>query len=335
MTVRAVVHIGPTKTGSTALAFYLTKAHVTGLLPPSTIYPLGELWFGIRSKPPTRQDRALGQFVGDGKTTPFGFAQRGVPEAIERVALTLRSLPGDGDKTAVFIAETITAVAPVALVQKAFAESFDEVVFVMFARRQDKAGASLMSQLVKTRDIADINLDPRRAKLFRGLPFGGYDHLANYQRWVNGPSNVRLVVVPYLEGEQGSFRSIERFFTAAGLGAPAELAGIEGRRIHPTLSRDGLEALIALKRGVKRWGWIPGVKKRFEEQFQQTTAMYLSSARAGGIEPSGRTFVPWSLTESDARWVLDQFDASNRELLALVREGPFSADWDTWEAALA
>jgi len=299
------------------------------------VYPLGDLWFGTTSKGTSRQASELGKFVGGQKGAPETFAHDGVHDAIARVAHSLREGPEVGVSTAVFIAETVTARGPVDLLQRAFTDYFDEVIFVMFARRQDKAAASVLSQLVKTPHLPDTNLDPHRRKSFKGVPFGEYNHLRNYQRWVTGPENYRLVVVPYLENEQGSFNSIERFYQAAGLGHPVALLGIEGRRIHPTFSLEGLTALVGVKKSAQRWKWIPGSREYFAARFREITRVYLESARSAGLEPSGRKFVPWQLSSEDARWVLDIFEPGNRELLEIVRDGQFSDAWDQWEEALA
>jgi hypothetical protein len=44
-TTRVVVHVGPVKTGTTALGVYFSAAHAGRLLPPDVIHPVGDLWF--------------------------------------------------------------------------------------------------------------------------------------------------------------------------------------------------------------------------------------------------------------------------------------------------
>jgi hypothetical protein len=333
MSVRAVVHIGPIKTGSTALAAYFTRASGRGLLPPEILYPMGELWFGRVATGAMRQCPEIARLVHNDDGT-FRFAIPAVEKAVANVAQTLRDQPGTSDKTAVFIAETVTDNRPPELIQQLFTSNFDEVVFIMVVRRQDKAAASALAQDIKTPHLGRTNLDPRKREPLYGQPFGEFNHLRNYDRWITGEANYSLVVIPYLEGEHGSFSSIERFHRAAGLPMPVELPGIEGQRIHPTFSRDGLEALVQLKKRIRRWGRIPGVTKATQKKITEVTRVYLQAANTNGIEPSGKRFKPYGFTHDEAGWILQQFDASNRELVSRVIDGPFREDWIQWEKAL-
>jgi hypothetical protein len=333
MTVRAVVHIGPIKTGSTALALYFSRASSRNLLSTDVIYPMGELWFGRTAQGAIRQCPEIARLKrnADGSQD---FETPGVVDAIAKVAAELRARPGSTDKVAVFIAETVTHDHPVPLIQEAFTDHFDEVTFVMVARRQDKAAASTLAQEVKTPHLYRINLDPRKRQWVHDLPFGDFNHLRNYERWLSGPENYRLVAIPYLEGEQASFASIERFHRAGDIPGPVEIPGIKGRRIHPTFSREGLNALIKIKKRRSRWGWLPGINARTDAQIQSTTATYLASADESGIEPSGRRFVPFSLTDDEASWLLSEHADGNRELVSRLQNGPFASDWRAWERAL-
>jgi len=44
-TTRVVVHVGPMKTGTTAIGAYFSAAHSAGVLPSDVVYPAGDLWF--------------------------------------------------------------------------------------------------------------------------------------------------------------------------------------------------------------------------------------------------------------------------------------------------
>jgi hypothetical protein len=264
----------------------------------------------------------------------YRFAVPEVVSAVANVATVLRSSSPAGDKTAVFVIETVTDSRPPTLIQELFTSVFDEVVFVMVARRQDKAAASALAQDVKSRKLRGTNLDPRKREPLHGLPFGEFNHLRNFERWVSGPSNYSLVAIPYIEGEHGTFASIERFHRAAVLGDPVDMPGIEGRRIHPTFSREGLEVMVKLNKRIKKWGFVPGLTSATSKRFDSVSKAYLHSANQNGIEPSGRRFTPFSFTDEDARWVLEQFEASNREFVTRVKQGLFQDDWNTWERAL-
>ena len=331
--VRAVVHIGPIKTGSTALASYFSRAAGRGLLPDNIVYPMGDLWFGRQSSGPVKHHPEIAGTPSNEDGT-FRFAVPEVVAAVATVATVLRNSPGAGDKTAVFVIETVTDSRPPTLIQELFTSVFDEVIFVMVARRQDKAAASALAQDIKSRKLRGTNLDPRKREPLHGQPFGEFNHLRNFERWVSGPSNYSLVVIPYIEGEHGTYSSIERFHRAGGLGDPVDLPGIEGHRIHPTFSREGLDVMVKLNKRIKKWGHLPGVSSARSKRFDAISKVYLHAANQNGIEPSGRRFTPFSLTEDQSRWVLEQFEESNRELIARVKQGPFEDDWNTWERAL-
>jgi hypothetical protein len=304
------------------------------LLPDEIVYPMGDLWFGRKSNGPMKHHPEIAGTPSNGDGS-FRFEVPEVVSAVENVATVLRNSPGSDDKTAVFIIETVTDSRPPTLIQELFTAVFDEVVFVMVARRQDKAAASELAQDIKSRKLRGTNLDPRKREPLHGQPFGEFNHLRNFERWVSGPVNYSLVVIPYLEGEHGTFSSIERFHRAAGLSDPIDLPGIEGSRIHPTFSREGLEAMVKLNKRIKRWGFLPGVTASTSQKFDSVLKVYLHAASRNGIEPSGRWFTPFSFADDEARWVLEQFDASNRELVERVKEGPFKDDWSTWERALS
>jgi len=331
--VKAVVHIGPIKTGSTALAAYFSRASNRGLLPDNIVYPMGDLWFGRTSSGPMKHHPEIAGTPSN-EDGSFRFAVPEVVSAVANVATVLRQSPGASDKTAVFIIETVTDSRPPALIQELFTSVFDEVIFVMVARRQDKAAASELAQDIKSRRLRGTNLDPRKREPLHGQPFGEFNHLRNYERWESGPSNYSLVAIPYIEGEHGTFSGIERFHRAAGLGDPADLPGIEGLRIHPTFSRDGLEAMVKLNKRIQKWGFVPGVTARTAKKFDAVSKVYLHAANQNGIEPSGRRFTPFSFTDEEARWVLEQFESSNRQFIERVKPGPFEHDWITWERAL-
>jgi hypothetical protein len=302
-------------------------------LPDNIVYPMGDLWFGRKSAGPMKHHLEIAGTPSN-EDGSFRFAVPEVVSAVENVAAVLRNSPAAGDKTAVFIIETVTDNRPPTLIQELFTKVFDEVIFVMVARRQDKAAASELAQDIKSRKLRGTNLDPRKREPLHGQPFGEFNHLRNYERWASGPPNYSLVVIPYLEGEHGTFSGIERFHRAAGLSGPVDLPGIEGLRIHPTFSREGLEAMIKLNKRIEKWGFLPGVTSATSQKLDSVLKIYLHAANQNGIEPSGRRFTPFSFTDDEARWVLEQFDASNRELIARVKEGPFRDDWITWERAL-
>jgi hypothetical protein len=321
---RIVVHIGPIKSGTTALARYLTAAADRGVLPATIVYPSGDLWFHKNGAIVRQRDELLRAEIVEGR-----FVDDEMRHTLAAIAGRLREI---GDAAAILIAETGNVRFTPATLTPALREFFDEVTYVLMARRQDAAIASIVAQRAKMWDGEVASLDPRTHVVAGDADIAGLDFDAMLDAWAPTDGEHSLTVVPYLEGDQGTFRAIARVFAALGLPDPPEVTGIEGRRIHPTFSRDGMQALVRLKRRAARWGWIPGLGSRFEQKFAETVRLYHATAIDGGVEPSGRKFAPWRLTPADREWVRARFEPSNRRFLARVDRRGFEDEWDRWSA---
>ncbi len=139
-----------------------------------------------------------------------------------------------------------------------------------------------------------------------------------------------MIVVPYDEGDQGSFATIDRIFEFAGLGAAPRIDGIEGLRIHPTFSTFGMKRMAWLK-SVTRIAWVwPPFRPRLTAVWESWTVKYHNQAIAGLPDPDGQVFQPWSLSSADRRWVMRRYLPSNRKLRSL--HSTHAAAWDEWLA---
>jgi hypothetical protein len=323
---RAVVHLGPIKSGTTALARYLTSATSQNVLPAGLVYPLGDLWMG-RSGSIVRQRDDFDQTSVGPEGAVFTSAQ--TPGALDAVAHHLALMPTDR-ATALFIVETGGArLHPQALADSLLSR-FDDVVLISMARRQDRALASIIAQRAKMWGQPS-SLDPRvhLAAPDPDVESLHYDRIT--ERWEGTGAEFRMI--PYLEGDQATFAAIARIFHVLGLPTPVETKGIAGRRIHPTFSQEGMTALVEIKRRASR-AWLPGSRERWQVRFDEAIAAYHASAISSGLEPSGRKFVPWALSDVDARWVLDLFHESNQRMLATVDRAGCESDWAAWEQSL-
>jgi hypothetical protein len=162
--------------------------------------------------------------------------------------------------TAIFVVETGLPRFDPARIDYALRQQFDTVDYLFMARRQDKLVTSIVAQNMKMFEKKWSTLNPRfeLSRFPRLRDFAALDYAAQYTRWtrVIGPEHV--IVVPYDEGDQGSFATIDRIFDFAGLGAAPRIDGIEGLRIHPTFSAFGMKKMAWLKSITRfAWAWPP------------------------------------------------------------------------------
>jgi hypothetical protein len=315
------------KTGSSALARYLTLAQSLGQLPTNVIYPIGDLWFD-QTHNIVKQQRWLRSLDGLDRSVvdPVDFSTEVamVDAALARVGAVLRE---QVTGTAIFIGGTLRGRNPAEL-RSWFTPHFDTVTFVIMARRQDRAVPSIIAHRVKYFSSDDVSLDPRDAANTELDFFASLDYSPSVDLWPTFDSPLR--VIPYMEGEQGSMAMISRFFQYFGLGEPTTVRGIEGKRVHPTFSREGLQALIAIKRGAGRFRWLPGMKARARARFDTVWKVYYQAALTGGLEPSGRRFSAFELSPEESAWVLDRFSESNARLSREVDRTGLETEWEQW-----
>ncbi|MDO9590942.1 MAG: hypothetical protein Q7J04_07360 [Microcella sp.] len=325
MTVtRAVIHLGPIKSGTTALSRYLTTAAGDRTLPDTVLFPMGDLWFG-RTGAIVRQRAELERLIDRD-------ADAELTSALSRIGDQLRSRGGD-HAAAIFVIETGGARLDPQRTTAAFAPHVDEVVYVVMARPQTTAVTSIVAQRAKMWDGERASLDPRQ-HLDRGdLDIRWLDYDALMTKWMPTAGEHRLVMLPFLEGDQGTYRAIQRLFHALELGSAPAARGIEGRRIHPTFSREGMQSLVELKNRAHRWRRLPGAASRLEAQFREAITAYHAAAIGGGVDPSGRPYRPWRLDDGDRSWVAERFRAANERFLARVDRTDLEQEWADWARA--
>lgn len=315
------------KSGTSALARYLTVAQAQGVLPAGVIYPIGDLWFG-RSQNIVKQELEL-LLVGMASRNDFvelTGIHREIDSALSDVGAATRAA---GDATAIFVCESAGKNTSANALASWFAPYFDRVSFVTVARRQEYAMPSIVAQRIKQWERSEVSLDVADYLVSEPGFVGSLDYEAMSTAWAR--PNQPLIVMPYLEGEQGSMDSIARFFRFLNLGEPPAVRGIEGKRIHPTFSREGLEALAAIKWRARALRWLPGYSKRADAAFHDLWKKYHASAATGGIDPSGRKFSSFALTTEDRAVVRAHFESSNTQFLKNVDRTGMETEWSRWQ----
>ncbi len=324
----AVIHIGPMKSGTSALARYLTVAQAQGLLPADVIYPIGPLWFD-RTQNIVKQELELLKIGSAARSDFADAALSGIYGEVDAALAAVGDATRTANATALFVCESAGKATSLRALESWFTPYFDRVTFVTVARRQEYAMPSIIAQRVKEWSRPETSLHVADYLASEQGFVRTLDYAAMAQRW-DRPGQP-LLVMPYLEGEQGSMESVARFFRFMGLGEPPAVRGIEGKRIHPTFSRDGLEALASIKRRSRALSWVPGYSARAEASFHLLWKKFHSAAATSGIEPSGRKFVPFSLSERDREIVRLHFAESNQRFLETVDRTGMETEWSRWE----
>jgi hypothetical protein len=334
MTVtRALVHLGPVKTGTTALSRYFTLTNKLGITPKSIIFPAGDLWFGENGNIVRQRYKLEGLMSKahrpDGNKADASFPGSDVDIALAKVSEALRKTKLKS-ATAVFVVETGLPRFDPRHLDAVMRRHFEVVDYLFIARRQDKLVSSIIAQHMKMWERKWATLSPRweMFKIPRLRDFAALDYAAQYRRWVDGVGVDHVIVVPYDEDDQGSFGTIDRIFEFANLGVAPRVEGIEGLRIHPTFSILGMKKLAWIK-SVTRVAWLwPPFRPRLTEAWKSRSFNYHNQAIAGLPDEDGIAFQPWTLSVSDRLWVMRRFLKSNRALRSM--QSSHDSSWDDW-----
>ena len=327
--IRVVVHLGPEKTGTTALAKYLTVLNSRGELPSGYTYPTGDQWFH-------RSDRIQKHRVELERLTEVlksGNSLSKEDDAVLRgLANSLRAT--SGNQTTILVAETsLISINPQDL-NSLLLRYFDRVDYVVAARQQVTGIRSLIAQRVRDISRPEFSLNPRDYKGSDKINFACMDYEAVATAWNSQDERVQLHFLPYFEDDAASFAFIDRFFSLLGTKRPDGVNGIDGVRIHPTFSEDGMKKLAQIKKVKKTWGWIPGVKQKCDKDFAREWKIFHNSAAQGSIEPSGKFYQPWNFSEEDIQWISSYFYDSNAHFLKNVDRSGFEKEWASWEKSV-
>lgn len=326
-TVRAVVHIGPMKTGTTAFAAAASEAQRAQTLPAGMVYPMGTLWFGDdRSVVKHHQLNLAARRVPTGK-------RRRAREEVELAALEAmlaqcadRARHGAeegnvAEAVLLLVAEGLSHQSNVERLTETLGRHVDRIDFVMVARAQSRAVGSLIAHGVKdVRSIDRWRLDAS-AHLSGPSRMRRFDYARILDHWRREDSV--LHVLPFDESAPGGRSLTDAIMHAVGLPPIPVSDALAARRTHPTYSRAGLAELARIKRLQRVLGWLPGADERYRRRFTEAWERHHRSARDGRVEP-------WRLPPRDVRLVIAAYAESNqrfRDLLAAEADTPAWRDW--------
>lgn len=334
MTVRIVWHIGPMKTGTSAMAAALSAAERRGSLPPGVLYPVDDLWIphkGNITKHGNVKD--LSPLIVAPRLQPISSVGHSVDATevratLQRVVAAARERARDDRATVILVNESAARTADAGAVLSELHSLADEVVVVLTVREPRAAAASIIGQAVRTWDrLYERSLSARRL-LTQPLRGAEHDYAQIIERWSHADDKVPLLLLPYLECENGTGALMTRFAELIGVGPiEAPPATARGELVHPALSRADLTRLIRMKRAAAALGWIPGVRERIHQRFM-AEAKQASQRTRRGESPR------FTLTSSDALWVLERARPSIEAVRAWLGDEAENPAWREWFAQL-
>jgi hypothetical protein len=324
--IRAVVHLGPEKTGTTALAKYMTRLALENKLPSNLIFPIGNEWFGRTDRIQKHRvdlERIVGIFNKDSDVSI-------ADDQYMRNLIQVARASSNEMTSVVLIVETALANIKPQSLTEVLLRYFDRVDYVIAARNQENGIRSLIAQRVGDKNRREWSLDPIAYLDSSSISFSSMDYTLMGRRWAPENPKVSLSFIPYLESDKASFSFIGRFFRVLGIDETPRLKGIDGVRIHPTFSSEGMREISRIKKRLRTWGWIPWVREKYFTQFEKSSKIFHDSAFKGGIDPSGELYGVWELTKAQTEWIREYYDASNIEFLASLKRDGFEAEWELW-----
>jgi hypothetical protein len=332
---RVVMHIGPMKTGTTALGAYFSAATAAGILPSNVVYPVHPLWFpasGIITKHGQLADFLYPSGRHDsGRKTQFRKPEQ-VEQMVREVAAATAKLPG-AKPTAVFISETLARSPNIERMASLLTSAFDEVTLVLAVRSPIEAAQSLLVHQIKDWRSEQVEFD-----LFGMLKSKDgsmrYDYQRMISRWRALPG-VTVALTPYFEDESDGYAVVDRFMTIV-TGKPAPRLGDDfgTRRIHPSLPVKSLERLISLKKVKLRFGRVPFVEGIVHKLFLRTLFTDRDKVVRAGFVARNVASGNWVITGADRTWILDMYGDLGGDLRSALGKDATSPEWRSWFKAV-
>ncbi len=321
--MRAVVHIGPMKTGSTSLAHYMRQAQNEGDMPSGTLYPTNDLWFD-RGK--TSEALASRVFNNEGRVISFG-------EGVMEMLLKVRghALMSIGESSTVFlIAETVLRKPTPDFFWTELSKVFEEVHCVIFARQQDFAISSRITQRMKT-SPANNEEALRSSKLsiseiVKDSPsfWEMNDYALQIRRWGARQPNHHLHVIPYFETEQPSFQIVEDFFAIAGAEYTPSLNNAYKKILRSNVSPTS-DQLDQLRQKKLALAFLPP-----SSHLERDRLLDEMRELEKNINKQNSSTQPWRLPDDERLAIINYYQKSNSLLKNLVDSLGSKERWEKW-----
>jgi hypothetical protein len=327
--LRLLVHLGPMKTGTSAFAYHLSRQASAGTLPPSLIYPTGDLWFPARGEIVKHHDLVE---VAPAPLNGAGERRRKTEATLRRLrerfsAIAAEAARRGGDVRVVMVCEIGDQRATPKLA-KVLREYFDTVDFVIVARDQPSAIRSLLGQQIRMWDRTDVTALDSANFTRKHAARGSYDYARLWDKWNTDSADYSVHFVPYRSGG-GADDLSQDIFTAAGFGDfPHSPELVNGTRIHSTFSRKRMRDLAAIKRWAPRLALIPGARALNRRLFDFVVGRAHAEIERNSMRPSDS----WTLSPAEHAFVNEEYRKSNNQFRHKMGAEGNNARWTEWFA---
>ena len=325
--VRLLVHLGPMKTGTSAFAYHLSRRASAGTLPPSLIYPRGDLWFPARGEIVKHHDLVE---VAPAPLNGAGERRRST-EATPRLlrerfsAIAAEAATRGGDVRVVMVCEIGDQRATPKLA-KVLREYFDTVDFVIVARDQPSAIRSLLGQQIRMWDRTDVNALDSENFTRKHASRGSYDYARLWDKWNTDSEDYAVHFVPYRSGG-GADDLSQDIFSAVGFGDfPHSPDLVNGTQIHSTFSHKRMRDLAAIKHWALRLALIPGARALNRWLFDLVVRRAHAEIKRNSTRPSNT----WTLSLSERNFVNAEYRKSNDRFRHQLGAEGKNARWAEW-----
>jgi hypothetical protein len=333
MHIRAILHVGPNKTGSSSMVKFMNTA--LDRLPSTVIYPGEDLGFRSHFKA-MRHNWDLSRLNIDKGSGRPSFVRPETATAMENLVAHMRGME-EKEVSAVFVCESLSRVSQEIEMSSLLSEYFDEVVIVKIARKQDDLLASVIVQHAKSWTKRPNTLSWKKfSSQAAEIDFMNFEQ--SLSRWeavaANYPS-VRYEFIPFLETDPGTENLLRRFFAVTKLTGMPEGVLKPGLRINGSIGASAAEKLVSYKRWNRLVGWIPRVREIFlakhAEVLRQALSEISSHSRKNEHEDPASS---WKIDPQGCREILAHYLPSNRSFVTRVNQNGLTDEWQAWAVSV-
>jgi len=328
---RVVLHIGPMKTGTTALGAYFSAATAAGQLPLGVMYPMHPSWFPASGNI-TKHSELADYLYPSGRQnwirkTAFRSPEE-VESMVESVAAEAAKRAGAAG-TVIFVSETLSSRPHPERMVELLSKYFSQITLVLAVRSPVEAARSYLVHKVKEWESDQLDLN-----LFELAKDGedtlGFDYERIIRRWKEFPG-VSLELIPYFEEESDGYAIVDRLMNlVTGQPPPRLTSDFGSRRIHPSLPLKSLLRLIALKKADRRFGRLRIVSSLIHRVFQRTLFADREKVVRAGLGLRSTESGDWVIPEEDRRRVLSQYGDLGAVLRKQLGNKAKTAEWRAW-----
>jgi hypothetical protein len=330
--LRAVVHIGPIKTGSSAFTAQMTASQELGKLGKNIVYALPRAISQhneLKMVKPERIRHLAPQLQWSRETGGVRLSASGSKNVFGEQALAylddlvkeFRTQKRSGT-TVFFVEETLSRRPCPGNLTKELLDRFDAVDFVVVARAHQYIIPSAISQRVKVPIYPSV-WDARVSTYLSNQNFTNqFDYANILVRWESSDPRVRVIMVPFLESDRGTQNLFYRILNAVGV--RADLGEPVQHEVNVTPSRLEIGAISFYKRVSFRFS-RNGLRhgSRDHRVFHFVTRLFRRIAR---VIDSPR----WGITSHEKINIIDFYQPANLRLREMLGDSALAKDWADW-----